>query len=94
MDRAPNEIPPWRGCPFTVGRTYRVRHDFTAMRDRFTAGEELVFDSDAWSRYDGITGYFFRQTGMNGLRLWDIGDDEDVSIWREHFEEMPPAGKA
>lgn len=83
------EIRPWRECPFTVGRRYRVRCSFAALRDAFTAGDILTFDSDAWSRYDGITGYFFRQQGRETLRVWDIDDDADISVWRELFEELP-----
>lgn len=79
--------------PFFVGREYRVRHSFQALRDRFVEGEILIFDSSGWSRYDGITGYFFRSPDQPGLRLWDIYDDEDVGVWKEHFEEMPLAGK-
>jgi hypothetical protein len=88
MSTTPVEIRPWRECPFIRGRRYRVRQDFRALRDSFTAGEVLTFDSDAWSRYDGITGYFFRQSGRETLRAWDIDDDADIQIWRELFEEL------
>jgi hypothetical protein len=49
----------------------------------------MTFDSDAWSRYDGITGYAFRQPGRETLRVWDIDDDADILVWRELFEELP-----
>ena len=88
MSDAPVEIRPWRECPFTRGKHYRVRQSFAALRDSFTVGEVLTFDSDAWSRYDGITGYFFRQRGRETLRVWDIDDDADLQIWRELFEEL------
>jgi len=51
--------------------------------------EVLTFHSDAWSRYDGIIGYFFQQTGTEALRAWDIRDDDELDIWRELFEELP-----
>jgi hypothetical protein len=41
------------------------------------------------SRYDGITGYFFRQRDRGTRKVWDIADDADVQIWRELFEEPP-----
>lgn len=75
--------------PFTPGRHYSVRADFKALRDSFVAGEVLVFDSQAWSRYDGIIGYFFRQDGCEGLRVWDIADEDNVSVWKTLFEEVP-----
>lgn len=75
--------------PFKRGRAYRVRHTFAALRGSFTAGEVLIFDSSAWSRYDGITGFFFTQPGRQGGRVWDLADDADVESWRQLFEEMP-----
>lgn len=74
--------------PFRVGARYRVKRSFKALRDRFEESEVLVFDSSAWSRYDGITGYFFTQAGAAGVRSWDIGDEESVEIWRELFEPL------
>ncbi len=53
--------------------------------------EVLTFHSDAWSRYDGITGYFFRQTGKEGLKAWDLPDDDDLETWRDLFELLPDA---
>jgi len=85
-------IAAWRTSPFTLGRHYRVRKDFAALRDSFTAGDILTFDSEAWSRYDGITGYFFRQPARETLRVWDIEDDADIQIWTELFEEIRDAG--
>ncbi len=78
-------------CPFIIGNRYRVRHAFTALRDSFVADEVLLFDSHAWSRYDGITGYFFRQPERETLRVWDIADDQSISVWKELFEELPDA---
>lgn len=75
--------------PFIPGRHYRVRETFKALRDSFVAGEVLIFDSQAWSRYDGITGFFFRQPGHAGLRVWDMADEEDISVWETFFEELP-----
>lgn len=78
--------------PFTIGRSYRVLRSFGALRDSFTAGEVLTYDSKAWSRYDGITGYFFQQEGREDLRVWDLDDDADVMVWKELFEEIPEGG--
>jgi hypothetical protein len=88
MNNIPVEIRPSRECPFTRGRSYRVLQNFDALRDSFTAGEVMTFESDAWSRYDGFTGYFFRQPGREMLRSWDIADDADILVWRVLFEEL------
>ena len=84
----PIEIRPWRQSPFVVGRHYRVRHDFQALRDRFEAGEVLVYERDAYSRYDSCTGYFFSQPDVTYLRTWDVYDEEELEVWRELFEEI------
>ena len=81
-------------CPFVKGRRYKVRQNFKALRSEFQAGEVLIFESRAWSRYDGITGYFFsRQSG--GGAAWDVGDEDEAAglpKWRELFEELAQEG--
>jgi len=76
-------------CPFRRGQAYRVRCDFSALRDRFREGEILVYESLAYSRYDGIMGYFFRQEGRPEIRIWDLEDEKPISVWRDFFEEVP-----
>lgn len=75
--------------PFRVGAIYRAKKDFTALRDRFTAGQLLTFKREGHSWYDGIRGFFFSQPGTDEIRVWDIYDSDDIAIWRELFEEMP-----
>ena len=75
--------------PFVVGRRYRVVREIEALRDTFREGEILVFHSQAYSRYDGIMGYFFSQAGVRGLRSLDVADGEDVAAARARFEELP-----
>jgi hypothetical protein len=88
----PNPSPSnsWRVSPFTIGCSYRVRKDFEALRDSFAAGEILIYQSDAYSRYDNCTGYFFSQSGSSRGRIWDLMDDDPVEKWKEFFEEIPP----
>ncbi|MCL1633062.1 hypothetical protein M2650_00150 [Luteimonas sp. SX5] len=81
----------WIACPFKQGGAYRVRRDFTALRCSFRAGEILIFKSVAWSRYDGMLGFFFGQPGSEGTWAWDIEDDADLQVWKELFEEVPDA---
>ncbi len=64
------------------------------MRDSFEAGDVFTFESDAWSRYDEVTGYFFRQVGRETLRVWDIHDDADIQMWTELFEELSDGANA
>ena len=82
------EIRPWRVPPFSVGRSYRVRRDFKALRDSFTAGDVLIYESDAYSHFHGYTGYLFSQAGVGTKRVWDLHDDDNLDSWRELFEEM------
>ena len=76
------------GCPFIKGASYRVRRDFKAFRDEFRAGEVLVFKSEAYSRYDGMTGYFFTAPDSEAYRSWDVSDEDEVSVWKDLFERL------
>ena len=80
------------GGPFVVGRHYRVKASFDALRDRFEEGEILVYDSSVWSRYDGITGYLFTQAGTPGRRVLDIYDSEPDEPWTERLEPIDVPG--
>ncbi len=82
---------PWRKTPFTVGRRYRVLRSFQALRDSFSVGEILVYKSVGYSRYDGMTGYFFEAQDDPRTRAWDVGDEEDLSVWKTLFEEVAPS---
>ena len=82
------EIRPWRASPFVVGRGYRVRRDFKALRDSFTAENVLTYESDAYSRHDSQTGYVFSKAGTEQKRIWDLHDKDDLEHWRELFEEI------
>ena len=81
----------WRDCPFTLGRKYRVTHDASALRDRFTAGEILRFDCDTHSAYHGYTGYCFTDEAGRD-RVFDVADDENGVEWQELFEAVDLQG--
>lgn len=81
----PDPIPTYLHSPFVVGRTYIVLKDFDALRDRFTAGETMIYCDTAYSRYDGYQGYFFTDCRTGWTRAWDIRDHEDIAIWRTLF---------
>lgn len=78
------------GPYFKIGSHYRVRRSFTALRDSFVEGELLMYESKAYSRYDGITGYFFQQVDGPGMRWWDVYDDQPGDLWLELFEAVDP----
>jgi len=81
------------GPYFQRGHHYRVRRSFTALRDAFAEGELLIYESSAYSYYDGITGYFFKLAGHAESRWWDVYDDQPGDLWLELFEavDAPPA---
>jgi hypothetical protein len=60
---------------FEVGKNYRVKKSFIALRDQFREGELLTYKESAYSRYDGITGYFFSDE-KHGTRSWDVYDGD------------------
>jgi hypothetical protein len=81
----------WRHCPFKRRRVYRVKKDFESLRDRFAKGELLRYRGEGHSIYDRMTGYFFVSAANDErqerpIRVWDIADDEDISVWSDLFE--------
>jgi hypothetical protein len=71
---------------FEVGKLYRVRKSFTALRSEFRAGELLTYQASAYSRYDGITGYFFLADSQTA-RSWDVYDGDTPNA-DELFEDV------
>ena len=53
--------------PFVEGQRYRLLEGCKSLRDEFSAGEELVFEMEAHSVYDGQTGYFSSETRGGGV---------------------------
>jgi ankyrin repeat protein len=77
--------------PFEFGVNLRVRGGFEALRDRFARGEVLVCWQVAWSRYDGVTGYFFRQhEAPDAVRAYDVADGDEPA-WAQRFDVAAPA---
>ncbi len=78
--------------PFQFGATYRVREDFTAERDAFRAGEELVYWRYGSSHHDDMQGWFFRQPGSPHVRSWDLslGERPEPSFSRLFEQVAPP----
>ena len=70
---------------FQIGKRYRVKLSFSAMRADFREGEILKYTGSAYSRYDGITGYFFVDEKEGG-RTWDVRDEDSVDEWPRFFQ--------
>jgi hypothetical protein len=84
----PDTARPPRQSPFTIGRSYRVRRDFQAVRNRFRAGEVLKFEGDAYGAESQTAAYFFSTPDAKPLRAWDVKDSEDLEKWLEIFEQV------
>jgi hypothetical protein len=80
----------WRASPFTRGRKYRVLESFQALRDAFAKDEVLTYESEGYSLYDGMAGYFFRDSS-NKIRTFDVSDEvkDHIGLARERFVELP-----
>lgn len=64
---------------FVVGKSYRVKKTFTALRATFREGEQLTYTGSAYSHYDGITGYLFEDENKGG-RVYDVYDGEPLQV--------------
>lgn len=72
---------------FEVGARYRTRAAIDALRDRFAAGEVLVYWRYGYSRYDDARGWFFRQPGSAAVRSYDLLGDAPL-LRDELFERV------
>jgi hypothetical protein len=61
---------------FRSGCEYSVKTTFEALRSSFAQGEVLIFTSDAYSRYDSCTGFFFYDPLTGEVKAWDVHDSE------------------
>jgi hypothetical membrane protein len=80
--RAPGDPPEYRGPEgkFEPKGRYRVVRTYRNPVDNFEAGEELVFESQASSRYDGATAYFFRDA-RGRSRRFEVYDSDAAPAW-------------
>lgn len=74
-----------RQHPFRIGIRYQVCKAFKS-RDSFELGEVLTFVGDSYSRYDGMSGFDFRNT-QGDLKRWDIHDDESMDLCSQNFQQ-------
>jgi hypothetical protein len=72
---------------FEYAARYRPRRAIDAMRDRFEAGEVLVYWRYGYSRYDDARGWFFRQPGGLVVRSYDLFGGEPL-LGDELFERV------
>ncbi len=77
----------WRNDPFSTGCRYKVKKDFSAPRDSFFKDEVLIYDHNAYSIYDSMSGFFFLDSEGN-FRAWDLHDDEELDCWTELFDRI------
>lgn len=77
----------WRKCSFKKGEKYKVNEHTHSLRDRFRKGEVLIFQTDIYSRYDGMTGYVFVDE-WGTQKVFDITDDEDFETANKLFTQI------
>lgn len=75
-----------RKYPFEKGAKYCVRQSFGSL-DKFSKGEVLVYEGSAYSPYDGMSGFDFRDSDGD-LRRWDMHDTEPLDLIQERFEKI------
>lgn len=69
----------WRKPFFFKGAHYQVRRPIQSEGFTFEQGEEVVFESEAWSRYDGATSYVFQSVHNRETKVWMLDDDSTVT---------------
>ena len=76
----------WRPCPFQQGNTYLTKKTVQTPVGSINIGEHLIFESEAYSRYDNLTVFTFRTLEHGEYRQWALHDDEPVEIWTNYFD--------
>jgi len=70
------------------GHMYRVRKDFQALRDSFTAGEKFVYVHDSYDRDEEYTTHVFIRFADQTICVWDEHKDEDAFLWKSLFQQV------
>jgi hypothetical protein len=68
---------------FHKGQSYRVRKDFVNGSE-FFSGEVLIFNQEAYSRYDSAEVFEFLDSAGR-IKLWLLSDSDSFD-WRDFFE--------
>lgn len=69
---------------------YRVKQNFkSGPASDFITGEVLIFERQAYSRYDNCFVYQFKTEGGNAPKEWWLPEKYDPEVWRDHFEIIP-----
>jgi hypothetical protein len=76
---------------FVVGHRYRVRKSFVSGgRFRFSVGEVVRFQRDAYSPYDNCFVYVFSSELDGAEKEWWLNEEQAPEIWQDYFEPLGP----
>jgi hypothetical protein len=81
-----NNAMTWIKCPFVKGQKYRVEIQFSKFSQNFEEGVVLEFLEEAYSRYDNLTIFAFKEISTEKTISLEITDSEKIEEWFRHFE--------
>jgi hypothetical protein len=58
------------------GQRYRVKRDYIHSNHFFHKGEEVVFNTCAYSAKEGVTRYWFQSLTSNDINVWHAFDGD------------------
>ena len=58
------------------GERYRVKRDYVHLNHAFRSGEEVVFNTSAYSAKEGVTRFWFRSLTSNDINVWHAFDGD------------------
>jgi len=78
----------WRKHPFKEGCIYKAKESFTGFfkGGQFVAGQNYLFESAGYSRYDSSTVFTFQEQGSSEPTYWWWHDDHPDTQCQERFE--------
>jgi len=75
---------------FEPDRLYRVRQSFkSGPTSTFVTGEVVIFERDAYSRYDNSFVYVFRTKSGAQTKEWWLPEGQPKELWQQYFEPLP-----
>jgi len=61
------------------GQRYRVKRDYVHLNHVFRRGEEVIYNTSAYSAKEGVTRYWFHSLASDDINVWHAFDGETLA---------------
>tara|TARA_R110002094_G_scaffold178412_1_gene157605 strand:- start:110 stop:355 length:246 start_codon:yes stop_codon:yes gene_type:complete len=67
----------WRKHRFEAGKKYKVLKAVRTLTSELVTGEDVIFESTAYSAYDSSSAFIFKSCRNGETKTWFLHDDDD-----------------